>query len=111
MAFLDDTYEDAQQIIGGEFTESVLIAVDEVSEIFDGIFDETFLAVEQDGYEYQSDFPRVEIDIKKVNDFFGQELEEGPNTFITIRGKKYRIKKVLPDGTGIAQVWLKNASP
>jgi hypothetical protein len=48
------------------------------------------------------------IDKTAADIALGTELVEGPDSYATVNSVKYRIKRVEPDGTGYAQVFLKN---
>jgi len=108
MSFNDDIYEELGEILDGEFSDSVTIEVGTDSADLNCIFNKTYEEIDADGIPVQSNAPMLGIDKLAADTILGTELVEGPDSYATISGVKYRIKRVEYDGTGYAQVFLKN---
>lgn len=108
MSFEDDMYTELGEIFNGEFSEPVTIKVGVKTADLNCIFNKTYAEIDADGIPVQSNAPMLGIDKFAADIKLGTELIEGSDSYATVKGVKYRIKRVEPNGTGYAQVFLKN---
>jgi len=107
MSFNDNAEKDLRLIMAGEFSEKVIFYLDSDQKVFDGIFDKTFLMIDNDGASIQSKAPQFSVFIAEIDQYFGFEISENDNINLLIRGVMYKIGYIERDGSGFGRILLK----
>lgn len=100
MTFLAAIENELKEILNAEFSEVVIFRRGSVVFETRGIFDETFLLVDENGAAVQSNYPRVSVFGDEIESFFSTELREENDFEIIIRNKIFLIRHVERDGSG-----------
>lgn len=98
--FLAAAENDLMEILSGEFAEDVIFRRGGISYNVKGIFDETFLLIDESGAAVQSNYPRVSVFGKNIESYFGTELKEENGFELIVKNKIFLIRHVERDGTG-----------
>lgn len=106
-SFLTDVVRELFEIVSAEFSQPAEISVGTLTFSISGIFDKTFLTVDNEGAAVQSNFPQIGVFIKTIDDSLGHELSEDDNPVLTTGGESYEIAYIERDGTGYARILLK----
>jgi len=108
VAFLDDIDNDLRSILGAEFSITFSLQVGSLNYAdLKGIFDETFLDVDNEGAPIQSDLSQLSFYVKTIDDSLTHELSEEDEAIFTIQGKEYIINHIERYGEGQGRVILK----
>ncbi len=108
-AFDDDVNNDLRSILAAEFTDSASITVNTGVNLpaVAGIFDATFLDVDEAGAPIQSTFQQFGCHIGDIDAALGFDISEDNTRDIIIDSEKYRLDHVERDGTGFGRLILK----
>ena len=99
MTFLDALNNETQQIMSAEFSEPAIISDGATPLSLNGIYDETFITVDDKGVEVMSLHPRISFYKDAIESEFGTIKDDITDKWtVEVRGKTYRIKTVEPDG-------------
>lgn len=99
MTFLESVDNETQQIMSAEFSEPATISDQTINLDINGIYDETFITVEDGDIEVMSSWPRISFYKDEIETAFGAIKDDITDGWtVAVRGKTYRIKTIEPDG-------------
>ena len=107
---------DANQILQAEFAEPVVLTYvsgsEEIQITTQGIFDETYEEVNENGMVVQSDYSRLSLYEDSIESGIGQKIneDEEDNWTALVRSVLYKIKTTERDGTGVILLTLRHAT-
>jgi len=106
MSFLDDVENELRSIVGGEFSTSFEFMLGSDSMTVNGIFDKTYLTVDNDGNQIMSNNSQCGVFIKDIEDTLG-EINVDDLPIAIINNTEYLVTNIERDGTGYARLILK----
>ena len=106
--FAEDVDDDLRSILAAEFNTTANITANNVNlPAVDGIFDSTFLDIDEDGAPIQTTQPQFGCFVEDIDAAIGEEISEDNTDSIIIEGVKYRVDHVERGGVGLGRIILK----
>lgn len=105
---LDDIENELRDILAGEFSMSFTLIYNSIEYEFSGIYDKTYLEIDNEGASVMSNNPQIGVPINFIYEMLGETIDLELKPTIIINEKTYTLKSIEDDGQGFARFLLKN---